>query len=386
MPVAIVAFPALLAVLIVLGVGLLIELIARTIGSSISLPGLDVIARWIARAAGTVVNAMGNLLSGIARGIENLINIPVNAIRGIFQSISAALSRFALAIRYLIYEAIPNLVTQMDTLFFRALDFTRALVVQFYNYAMQALDNVEAFLINEIRALQSYLVGIITSVYQYLVNAINAGIQYAVNVATALVNNLASYVNQVEGYLQSLITSAIASVEQYAADLANWAVHTAYDAAIKWAADYVNAEINLAERELDAIIAGEMGGIWQNIITMVQDAIDAVAGGVDWLKARLDWLDSFAPTGIIATILALAGAVSIPLEWIARCGTKLCSSLGGFGNEMDNLADDAIIALIVAFAATAAADPKGVANETEQFIGESLRTVATGFKDLITTL
>ena len=386
MPVAIVAFPALLAVLIVLGIGLLIELIARTIGSSISLPGLDVIARWISRAAGAVINAMANLLSGIARGIENLINIPVNAIRGIFQAISSALSRFALAIRYLIYEAIPNLVTQMDTLFFRALDFARALVVQFYNYAMEALGNVEAFLVSRIQALQQYLIGIITSVYQYLVGEINAAIQYAVSVATALVNNLARYVDEVRGYLQSLIVSAIASVEQYAADLANWAVHTAYDGAIKWAADYVNAEINIARQDLDAIIAGEMGAIWQNITTMVQDAIDAVEGGVQWLQDRLNWIEEFAPAGIVGAILSLAGAVSISIEWIARCGTKLCSSLGGFGNEMDNLADDAMIALIVAFAAAAAADPKGVANETDQFIGESLRTVAAGFKDLLTSL
>lgn len=386
MPVAVVAFPALLAVLIVLGIGLLIELIARTIGSSIPLPGIDVIARWIARATTTVLNAMANFLQGIARGIENLINVPVNAIRGIFQAISAALSRFALAIRYIIYEAIPNLVTQMDTLFFRALDFTRALVVQFYNYAMQALQNVEAFLLDRVTALQNYLIGVITSVYEYLIGVIEARIQYVVNFATSLFDNMAKYVNQVQVFLQSLIASAVASVEQYALDLANWAVHTAYDAAIKWAADYVNAEINLAQRELDAIIAGEMGGIWQNILTMVQDATDAVEGGVQWVKDRLSWLESFAPTGILATILALAGAISIPIEWVARCGTKLCNSLGGFGNEMDNLADDAIIALIVAFAAAAVADPKGVANETDKVVGESLRTVAAGFKDLISTL
>lgn len=386
MPVALVAFPAIYAVLILLAVVLMVEVIGRVIGASLPLPGIDVIGRWIANAAGHVIDAMSGFLAGVARGIENLINVPVNAIRGVFQAIANALARFAATIRYIIEFAIPNIFTQMAALYFSALDFTRTLVTEFYNYAMQVVANVEAYLLGQIAAAENWLIGVITAVYNYLVQQINSALQYALNFATGIYNTLSAFITQVENFLQAEIQSAVAAVERYAQDLANWAVNTAFSQAIAWAQQYANWAIGVAQRDLDAIIAGEMGGIWDNILTMTRDAIDAVDGGVQWLQDRLNWLESLAPSGVLAAILALAGAVSIPLEWVARCGTKLCSSLGGFGNEMDNLADDAIIALIVAFAVAAANDPHGVADETERVVADGLKTVANGFRDLIHSL
>ena len=386
MPVAVVAFPAIMAVLLILAAYLVVEFVGRTIGQAIPLPGLDQIVRWITRVAGNVINAMAGFLSDVARGIENLINVPVNAIRGIFQSIASALARFGAAIRYILYDAIPNIFVQMDALFFRALDYTRTLVVQFYNFAMEALANVEAYVIWRMDSIANYLEGVINWVFGTLSQAIQAALNAAINFAIGVYNTVMSEISRVEQFLQAEITNAVNALEQYARDLANWAMATAFNAAVAWAKSYADWAINIAQRDLDAIIAGEMGGIWDNILTMVQDGIDAVEGGVQWLQDRLNWLESFAPSGVLATILALAGAISIPIEWVARCGTKLCSSLGGFGNEMDNLADDAIIALIIAFAVAAASDPKGMADETERVAADGLRIVANGFRDMIHSL
>lgn len=386
MPVAVVAVPALFAVVILLAGYILVEVIARTIGSAIPIPGLDAIGRWIANAIGTIINAMGSFLSDVARGAENLINVPVNALRGVFQSIANALGRFGDAIRWLLYTEVPFIMNSIYSYFFQALNYARGLVVQFYNYALEALQNVENYLVWRMDQIKDYLIGAIDYVYGILSAAIASALASAINFATGIYNTIMNYIGQVQAFLLSEINNAVLQLEHYAEQLANWAVNTAFQAAIAWAASYVNEAIGIAQRDLDAIIAGEMGAIWDGILTLAKDAIDAVEGGVDWIQQRLQWLESLPITGIASIIFALAGAISIPLEWVARCGTKLCSSLGGFGDEMDNLADDAIIAAIIALGVAAASDPKGMAEATRNVAAGPLRSIGDGFQELIHAL
>lgn len=386
MPVAVVAVPAIFAVIVLLAAFMVIETIGRTIGASLPLPGLDVIGRWIARTAGTVINAMAGFLGDVARGIENFINVPVNALRSIFQSIANALARFAAAIQYIMYQAIPNLFTQMDTLFFRALDFARTLVVEFYNSAIQTILNVENYLLGQIAAVENLLAQSINWVYNTLSAAITSALNAAIQFATGVYNSLVATITSVENFLMGEIQSAIASVEHYAQELANWALNTAISTITAWAVQYIDEAIGIARRDLDALIAGELATVWPTIIDNITGIAMSIPTGVQWVLDHLGAIERSFPVDIASALFDLTIAIDIPLRWMRECGMKLCSSLGGFGNEMDNLADDALIALIVALTVAAVEDPSGLANETHQFASGPLRAVGEGFKSLITQL
>lgn len=386
MPVAVVAIPAIMIVLLVLAAAILIEFVGRAMGNAIPLPGIDRLIGYAVRAAQAAINAMAGFFAGVVRGIENLINIPVARFRDIFGSIANTLSRFAGYIRYVLFEAIPNIFNQMDALFFRALEYTRNLVVSFYNSAIAVIQNVYADVLWRIGQAVSSLSNAINWVYQTLSNVIAVEIGNVVHYALSLYNAAIGVIEQVQNYLIGVVQSAISSLERYAQDLATWAYNSAFAAAIAWSAQYANEAIGIARRDLDAIIAGEMGGIWNYLLQMVEDAIAAVPSGVDWIENRLTWLQSLSPASIAAALFALAGAISIPLEWVARCGVKLCDSLGGFGDEMDNLDTDIIIAGIIALAVEAAANPRETATITRSLMADPIRSVADGFRDLVKAL
>ena len=386
MPVAVVAIPGILAVIIILATALLVELVGRTVGASLPLPGLDVIGRWIANAAGTVLNAMADFLSSVARGIENLINVPVNAIRGIFQSISDALSRFAASIRYVLYTAIPQLYIAMDNLFFQAIDFTRALVVQFYNFAMDALANVESYLISLINAATNWLVGVVTQVYNALVAQVSAALQYALGYADSIYRTVTGFVSQVENYLLAEIQSAVSAVERYAQDLANWAVNTAFAAATAWAAEYANYAIGIAKRDLDAIIAGEMQNVWPSIIDNITGIAMSIPNGVQWVLDHLGTIEAAFPADIATALFDISVAVDIPLRWLRDCGMNLCENLGGFGDEMDNLTSELLTAAMIAFVVECVENPEPMAKYTDELAVEPLYEIFTEFGKLISAL
>lgn len=387
MPVALGAIaeviPALMALLLILGAGLLIEFVGRSISASFRIPGLDFIANWVVTAQNKVISGMSGLLSNVVRGVVSFFTAPAHIIAGFLDAVVSFAWAHWTWIHNLIYTDIPKLWNQLGA------NFTTLV-----RYISTGIGWLEGYLLGALNSAVGSLTGLAYRLYQQAIeytSRVEAYIQAwaaglvagAEAYALGLYNQAVKFANQLFANAMAYIAAEVKSVEQYAESLANWALQQAIQIASQYAKQYTDWAVGQLESTLSVAAAIALAPAYPRLLDAIDAIAKAIPGTLEGVLEDIRAIPRVVPTSIPGALAALLGIVSVAIEYVARCGVDICRNLHGFGDEVSSLSDAAITAGMIAFVIAATEDPEDTAHATDSYFVEPLATVGRGFASIL---
>lgn len=390
MPIVLAALPevimALCAVIIIIGGALLVEYIGRAIGIGIHIPGLSYVVNWVNSAAQGAIDAMASWLDSIARGVVSAITaIPV-AIANIIQAIETFAWAHWAWLHTLITQTIPQLWSNLWSQIAAVYHYFDAYISQVYTSLVNYASDIERYLIGFINGIEGALVAYIQAVQAALAKAIADGLSAVTAYALSLYNSAISFVDSIYSQLTAFIATEIAAAEQYAEQLANWALSQAVQLAEQYAKAYADWAIQQLLNMLTFGTALALAPAWPRVVDAIDAISAAIPGVLEDILEDIRSIPRVLPASIPAILAALLGVISLVAEYVARCGTDLCRNLHGFGDEVASLSDAALTAGMIAFVVAAIESPEATARETDALAIEPLIEVGKGFADVVGTV
>lgn len=367
-----------LALLIIVGALLLIELVVRVIDTMLNSYFLSRFRARIDLAIAQTLSALWEWLWGAATGaISFIVSLP-RSVGLMIEAAEAALWSHALWIRALAFGSIPNLWRSLSA----GLDALRGYLLRVIG---DAINNAFSY----IGALRSVLLMYISQVfdraisyaellYRVLLNVISTSIAsvraYALSLFTAVMSTLSAWV--------TVLAQAIADLQRnltaFVLRMADWAVQTAFQAAISWAKAYADQLVGLLERALVAACAAVLAPTYPRILDIIDALARAWPGSLAGLLPRLGVIPRALPRTLAGLLSLIAAIGAIALDWIRECGIPLCNRLGALGWALDGLQDELLILDILELVETAVRDPQGSAHDTAEVISTQVSIIADG--------
>jgi hypothetical protein len=377
---------ALVALILLIAGYMLGEFIQRTVTGGIHIPGMGTIDAIVRAGVTGAMRAMTGALEQYARNIVGWITAAPHVLKLLAEVLEHTIWVHALALRGLIRDIIPRLQQAIVAVAQLTLSYAMAFATKLYDRAIAYVNSVRAWLglvisvaiasvIARITAVQAALLSIIAQVRAQM-SAYALSLYHAAIAALA-----ASY-----AALGSYVLGQVARLEAYARDLALWAVKSAVDVATDWARRYADALVARVMAALVAATAIALAPAWPRIIDVIDEIARALPESLAALLRRIGALPRFIPRDLALAIGAIAAIGAVSLDWISRCGLKLCRDLSGVADEFAALQEELIIADIVALVAVAATDPTDTASDIMSgWLGE-LQSIGSEFAAVVDTV
>lgn len=378
--------PALLALLLIVGAGLLIEFIGRSIAGSFSIPGLDFVANWVISAQYKVIAEMSALLSNAVRGVVSFFTAPAHIIAGFLDAVVAFAWAHWTWIHDLIFNQIPNLWNALAADFSRLVNYITSGLQWLESYLSSVISNSVRYLTSLAYQLYSQAVSYIAQVESYLQQWVSGLIAQVEAFAQALYSEAVHFAQQLFSQAMAYITSEVAAVERYAQDLANWALQQAISVATQYAREYANWVAQQLESALSVATAIALAPAYPRLLDAIDEIARAIPRTLDNVLEDIRAIPRVVPSSIPAAIAALLGIASIAIEYVARCGVDLCQNLHGFGDEVAGLGDAAITAGMIAFIIEATENPEETAHTVDRTMIEPIASVGQGFASILSMI
>lgn len=301
---------------------------------------------WIGdHVTGQVASALASAAGWVGSGIGPLTNLmwtPIKWLATLLKDGGEALLRLEGGVVTLYTQTIPRL-----------LGGQAAFTTQLYHQALSYADQDAAA---------------VTSTAHSLFTQAEADIGVAegaiAGFATTLYHQALAYTDQTAGKLAAFSTQlydqSIAYVDQEAGKLANFAT-TLYHQAIGYVDQQTGRITDWVGQQVGSLGA-EVAGVAGVITATVLPAITAVETRV----------------GAIETAIADVEECVGPI-----CEAKAAPQLSTLANLLNELAPLVEGGLLFALLAEAVRDPRAVAGDIETVVGDTVRTAATGFRDLV---
>ncbi|MGH7743514.1 MAG: hypothetical protein ACREQ5_01650 [Candidatus Dormibacteria bacterium] len=371
------------AILIIVAGAVVLIAIMQSLGKLPNLSWINNFLSWAQRMWQGALNDIGGTLDNVARGAAQFIAAIPTVIGDFADAVASALTKFRQWIQYITGTLIPSVISSIESyvnaLVRAAEQYAQALVTRLMNYVNASLASLVAWVVrieialqNDINYVESYLTALISAMAQQLFNDIELLRTELVNFIQSIAAQIYHYIATVEAsilhYVDSVVNTAIRELTQYAGEIAQY-----------WA----NSAMLRLATALAAGAAGAVDEFLPNLRTWARDIADAIPGELAGILPWVHALENIDVASVAAAIQALAIAISIPMEFVAECGVKLCKNLGGFGNDLNNLGQGLIFAALFAFTAEAIANPEATARATNEFAVRPFDDIAQGMLALI---
>lgn len=365
----------LLALLLLVAGVLLLDLVGRLLDKVNVIPGIGVVTGGIGSAIHSTLQAMGGFLTAVARNVVGWIYAIPNAIDDIQSATWGAVSRIQRYLRAVIYDQIPAAFRAIASTANSIIRWTDALVARMYAQAIGYTNAVRALLYSAILSVAASLTRYITDVYRILSAAIAASQAAVVRYALGLYNNAIGIITNVFNSLVRRIELLRLELSAYALSLARWAVDTAVRTATDWARRYADYVMNALNQAINVATAIAIAPAWPRMLEAIDAISLALPESIAAVLARIGAFPRVRPRDLAGSIGAIAAVGAIAIDWVAECGLPLCRNVKGFGDELAQLQDDALIALIFGMVAEAMVNPRAAVDAIHDDIVTPVRDI-----------
>lgn len=376
-------FIAILAILILLAGFLLLELLFRSVGTWLHIPGAGTIANAIGRANRVVMDAMSVGLGRYAKSaISWIIALPyhVRTLAGQIEATLWALSRTASS---LVRQIIPQLRALMIAGDQWVLTRVSAFAQSAFNSAIAYITRIRDYVLTEIVRARVAVATYAKSLFDLAIRQLLLEVARLVAHITGVYNTLARVIVESNTTILRAMRAGELRLQANAEALARWAVNSAVAAATDWARRYADRAIAIMLGALEAETAVILAPAWPTLA----DAADAIAralpGTIADVLRRLRAIPRVIPRDLPLSIGAAIAAAAIALRWIKDCGLGLCRNLSGFGDEIAALEEELIIADLLIMVAVAASNPSEAASDMVDEVMADMRGLAASFTDIV---
>lgn len=366
----------LLALLLIVSGVLLLELIVKLLDRVNIIPGISIVTGAIGSAIHWTLQEMGGLLTSVARNVVSWIYALPNAIVDIQSAIFGAISRLQRYLRSVIYDQIPAAFRAIASTAQSIIRWTDALVARMYAQAIGYINAVRALLYGVISRAVASLTRYISDVYRILSIAIATAQIALARYALSLYNVAIGFITNIFNTLVRRIELLRQELAAYALSLARWAVDTAVRISTDWARRYADYVMNALYQAINFATAIAIAPAWPRMLEAIDAISLALPESIAAVLARIGAFPRVRPRDLAASIGAIAAVGAVAIDWVAECGLPLCRNVKGFGDELAELQDDALIALIFGMVVEAMANPRAAVDAIHDDIVTPVRDIS----------
>lgn len=372
-----------LAALLLFGAYLLFDVIINALDSLIGSRFFTRFAQGAHAVIAQTVDYLFGPLSAAAAWAGDFIQALPRALGALIDSIEGALLGLRFALAYVKDFVVPALWRGIASSFNQAVSIALAAVASTARVLSAAIaatlrsavaytDRLAGFVYQAIRDAVAGLQGLVARVAAQLTASIGA----AVRALQALIAKATTL-------LYAAIASAVQSLRAFATQLAQWAVTTAFNAAVSVMTKYVLQALAELEKVLFAACARALAPAWPTVVDAVEGIARALPGSLAGSLPRLGVIPRAMPTTFAGALSAVVAIGAIALDWVRLCGLPLCRRLGRLGFELENLQDELLILEVLDMVETAVSDPRGAADEAASILTTLIDEVGSGLRGSI---
>lgn len=387
MPIVLAALPTvaigIMALLLIFGVVLLIDLLLRSIDLS-KVPGfLGDILKLIASGLHTAVNAVVGFLASVAHGALSIFTAPATGFAAFVNMSALGFARLGSWVKWLVRTEVPNLWTGLFSSIASAVNNLVGLANRLYAQAIAWTNAVQSYLERLISSVASSVTAYALSLYRAAMASLSLGLANAVAYALGLhqlsLAQLAATAANLANYALALRNQAV----DYATQMGQWAVATAIGASEDWAKKYADQLIDLYNRAIGLTAAGAMAPTWPVALDAIDSISLALPESIAATLARIGAIPRAIPRELALDVAAIAAVGAVAIDWVARCGVGLCRNAKGFGDDLAALEDAALLAAVFDLAFEAVTNPRGAAQAIHDDMVEPLSAISREFTRLV---
>lgn len=362
---------AVMAILLIVGALLVAQLIVKLM-PNVSIPLIGNLRNLVNNAIDGVLSGAKAAWEAVGDGAYWLIVAPVAfTVHLVSGGISLA-ENIAWRVERVVAVDIPGAMNV-------AIKFAQSVEATVVGYIATALATAQAFATSAVAVLRSYVDEIhaglsadIIALQSYSVGLINAAVTSLTAAITAALGEAYAFTSKVEAAVENdiaalagTVAADVLKVEQLAVSEVGAALSAAEAFAVAQAAQASAGAVAGLEHLTETTVAG----IWQGIITDVDNVVVAAEQDFQDVVADLQSVARAVPTDIAGAIAATL-AISVPLLKLAKdCTMPNCRNLSGFGQFLADLFSDATDAAFVAMLAELVQNPKSGAQDVLSELG-----------------
>lgn len=380
LPVVIAGGAALLAIL---GMGVLLEMLARSIDRMLG-------ANWLSRGLNNIwggiqgaLNTIGGWLDGVAAGIANFIEAVPSLLQTFAEFIAVPLQVHAEWLRYLARTWIPSAVDALwkgvNNVYAWVTGWVTGLINGVYAWTMRLVDLTKAWVSGLVNELYRWISKVAADIYAWAQAGFNGVYRWAMSLADGIKAWVSGLINNVYAW----ITQQISALRTWVTGIVVTAMSQAINAALDLARRFTDQAIGALVNALAIAAALPLTPAWPRI----RDAIDAIAqalpGSLAAVLPKIGSIPRALPRDLAGILAAVGAIAAVGVDWIKECGVPLCRRLGGFGSEIDALQDALLILDLMDVVSDIINDPRGSASDAATAFSSLITEAADGIIDAV---